>query len=55
MEEGEEINPETIEKLTSLTKEYSIFNLQDAMGKGDKAINTTRQVDESKCQMTVTL
>jgi DNA polymerase-3 subunit delta len=36
LQPGDEISPETIEKLTSLTKEYNIFNLQDAIGRGDK-------------------
>ncbi len=30
------ITPEIIESLTSVTKEFTIFNLQDALGKGDK-------------------
>ena len=31
------ITPEIIESLTSITKEFTIFNLQDALGKGDKS------------------
>jgi DNA polymerase-3 subunit delta len=34
---GEEITPGTIEKLTSITKEFTVFNLQDAVGAGNKA------------------
>lgn len=34
--ENGEITLEVIEKLTSSTKEFTIFNLQDALGKGDK-------------------
>ncbi len=30
------ITPEVIESLTSVTKEYTIFDLQNALGKGDK-------------------
>ena len=37
LEKGQEITPETIDKLTSLTKEYNIFNLQDAVGVGNKS------------------
>ncbi|MBU2493845.1 MAG: DNA polymerase III subunit delta [Bacteroidetes bacterium] len=34
--EGKEITKEIIERLTSSTKEFTIFNLQDSLGKGDK-------------------
>ncbi len=33
----EEITPEIIQKLAEITKEYSIFDLQNALDKGDKA------------------
>lgn len=36
LKESNVITPEVIDKLTSITKEYNIFNLQDALGKGDK-------------------
>lgn len=35
--EGEEITPETIQKLSSDTKEFTVFDLQDAIGAGNKA------------------
>lgn len=34
--ENEEITPEVIRKLAEITKEYSIFDLQSSLGKGDK-------------------
>ena len=34
--EGKEISLELIERLTSSTKEFTIFNLQDYLGRGDK-------------------
>jgi DNA polymerase-3 subunit delta len=34
--EGKEITLEIIERLTSSTKEFTIFNLQDSLGRGDK-------------------
>ncbi|MBN1300974.1 MAG: DNA polymerase III subunit delta [Melioribacteraceae bacterium] len=34
---GEEITPESIEKLTSVTKEFNIFHLQDAISSGNKS------------------
>ncbi|MBU1097274.1 MAG: DNA polymerase III subunit delta [Bacteroidetes bacterium] len=37
IEKNAEITPETIDKLTSLTKEYNVFNLQDSIGIGNKA------------------
>ncbi|VAX24741.1 hypothetical protein MNBD_IGNAVI01-2327 [hydrothermal vent metagenome] len=36
LKDSREITPEIIESLTSVTKEYNIFNLQDALGKGEK-------------------
>lgn len=36
LEDNRTITPEIIETLTSITKEFSIFNLQDAIGKSDK-------------------
>ena len=36
LEDSRIITPEIIEKLTSVSKEYTIFNLQDSIGKGDK-------------------
>jgi DNA polymerase-3 subunit delta len=35
--EKKEVTPEVIEKLSSVTKEYTIFNLQDAIGSGNKS------------------
>ncbi len=35
--EGKEITPEVLERLTSSTKEFTIFNLQDALSSGDKS------------------
>ncbi len=35
--ENKEITLEVIEKLTTKTKEYTIFNMQDALSRGDKA------------------
>jgi len=35
--DSRKITPELIESLTAVTKEYNIFNLQDALSKGDKA------------------
>ncbi len=37
LNEGEELNVDTIKKLSSVTKEYNIFNLQDALGAGEKS------------------
>ncbi len=37
LSESKEITPEDIKKLSSATKEYSIFDLLNAMGKGNKA------------------
>jgi len=34
--QDEEITPEIIQKLAEITKEYSIFDLQNAIGRGDK-------------------
>ena len=34
---NKELTFETIKKLSSLTKEYNIFNLQDALGRGEEA------------------
>lgn len=34
--EGKEITLDVIERLTSSTKEFTIFNLQDVLGRGDK-------------------
>ncbi|MFA3782504.1 DNA polymerase III subunit delta [Melioribacteraceae bacterium 4301-Me] len=36
LNEGDEITLEIIQNLASYTKEFSIFDLQDALGKGDK-------------------
>lgn len=35
--EGDELNLDVIKKLSSATKEYDIFDLQDALGQGDEA------------------
>ncbi|MEN8193068.1 MAG: DNA polymerase III subunit delta [Bacteroidota bacterium] len=37
LNEDQKLTPDVIESLASKTKEYTIFNLQDALGKGDKA------------------
>ncbi len=37
LNEGEELNIETIKKLSAATKEYNIFNLQDALSAGEKS------------------
>ena len=36
LEDSRTITPEIIETQTSITKEFTIFNLQDAIGRGDK-------------------
>jgi len=36
LKDSSTITPELIESLTAVTKEYNIFNLQDALGKGDR-------------------
>lgn len=37
LDEGDELNVDTIKKLSSVTKEYNIFNLQDALSAGEKS------------------
>jgi len=37
LDEKKEITPDVIESLATVTKEYTIFNLQDALGEGNKA------------------
>jgi DNA polymerase III delta subunit len=37
LNEGDEINLDVIKSLSSYTKEYSIFDLQNSIAKGDKA------------------